>query len=185
MAKIIELENIEEIASRLKRGEVGILPSDTIYGISAIVSDEAMEKIYEIKERPQSKRLIVLSDKSSLSSLNLIIPSEILDLWPSPLTVILPTKDGDTLGVRVPKDGFLSSLLPLTGPIFSTSVNISGQPALESFEEILPLFSDRVDFIVKKEKVTHSKSSTLLDGTKKPCRVLRQGEYKVPESLLI
>ena len=185
MAAVIEVNNIEDTIKRLRNGEVGIIPSDTIYGISSLVTEEAMERIYEIKERPQSKKLIVLSDKNSLESLGLIVPDEILSLWPSPLTVILPTKGGDTLAVRVPDDKYLSSLLSETGPLFSTSVNISGKPSLETFEEIYPVFSDRVDFIVRKENIVKEESSTLLDATKKPCRVIRQGAYKVPESLLI
>lgn len=185
MAVIVDVENIEETVKRLKAGEVGIIPSDTIYGISSLVDDEAMERIYEIKERPQSKKLIVLSDKASLESLGLIVPDSIMALWPSPLTVILPTKEGETLAVRVPDDKYLLTLLSETGPLISTSVNISGKPSLETFEEIYPVFSDRVDFIVRKENIVKGESSTLLDATKKPCRVIRQGAYKVPESLLI
>ena len=185
MAAIIEVNNIEDTIKRLRNGEVGIIPSDTIYGISSLVTEEAMERIYEIKERPQSKKLIVLSDKNSLESLGLIVPDEILSLWPSPLTVILPTKGGDTLAVRVPDDKYLSSLLSETGPLFSTSVNISGKPSLESFEDIYPVFSEKVDFIVRKENIVKGESSTLLDATKRPCRIIRQGKYKVPESLII
>ena len=185
MTAIIDFDNKEEVVMRLKRGEVGIIPSDTIYGISSLVDDEAMERIYEIKERPQSKKLIVLSDKASLESLGLIVPDSIMALWPSPLTVILPTKEGETLAVRVPDDKYLLTLLSETGPLFSTSVNISGKPSLETFEEIYPVFSDRVDFIVRKENIVKGESSTLLDATKKPCRIIRQGAYKVPESLLI
>ena len=185
MAAVIEVNNIEDTIKRLRKGEVGIIPSDTIYGISSLVTEEAMERIYEIKERQQSKKLIVLSDKNSLESLGLIVPDEILSLWPSPLTVILPTKDGDTLAVRVPDDKYLSSLLSETGPLFSTSVNISGKPSLETFEDIYPVFSEKVDFIVRKENIVKGESSTLLDATKKPCRIIRQGKYKVPESLII
>ena len=185
MAAIIEVNNIEDTIKRLRNGEVGIIPSDTIYGISSLVTEEAMERIYEIKERPQSKKLIVLSDKNSLESLGLNVPDEMLSLWPSPLTVILPTKGGDTLAVRVPDDKYLSSLLSETGPLFSTSVNISGKPSLETFEDIYPVFSEKVDFIVRKENIVKGESSTLLDATKRPCRIIRQGKYKVPERLII
>ena len=185
MAAIIEVNNIEDTIKRLRNGEVGIIPCDTIYGISSLVTEEAMERIYEIKERPQSKKLIVLSDKNSLESLGLIVPDEILSLWPSPLTVILPTKGGDTLAVRVPDDKYLSSLLSETGPLFSTSVTISGKPALETFEDVYTVFSEKVDFIVRKENIVKGESSTLLDATKRPCRIIRQGKYKVPESLII
>lgn len=165
------------MATRLNRGEVGIFPCDTIYGLCAKVSEENRERIYAIKNRPESKRLLVLMDSSSLSSSRLIVPEDIASLWPAPLTVILPTEDGDTLAVRVPDDPFLSSLLPLTGPIFSTSVNLSGSPALQSFSEIFDVFSERVDFIVRKDFLGKGMSSTLLDATKKPYRVLRQGSY--------
>lgn len=186
MAAIIDYreENIPEIARRLRRGEVGIIPSDTIYGISGIVGEERENRIYEIKERPASKKLIVLSSLEGLESLGVEVKDEIKKLWPSPLTVILPEIGGDTLAVRVPSDPFLLSLLTLSGPIYSTSVNFSGQPALQTFSEIEPVFSSKVDFIVKKERIEKGESSTLLDATKTPCRVLRQGAYKVPEYLL-
>lgn len=91
MTAIIDFDNKEEVVMRLKRGEVGIIPSDTIYGISAIVSDKTMDRIYEIKNRPQSKKLIVLSDSASLEALKVIVPASVASLWPAPLTVILPT----------------------------------------------------------------------------------------------
>lgn len=174
------LEHIPEIAERLKRGEVGIFPCDTIYGICARVSEETSEKIYKAKERPENKRLLVLMDKAHLASSGLLVPDEIAALWPAPLTVILADKEGNTTGVRVPDDPFLQALLPLSGPIFSTSVNLSGQPSLQSYEAILPVFGDRVDFIVRKENLVPGLSSTLVDGTQKPYKVLRQGAYQFP-----
>ena len=185
MTAIIDFDNKEEVVMRLKRGEVGIIPSDTIYGISAIVSDKTMDRIYEIKNRPQSKKLIVLSDSASLEALKVIVQASVASLWPAPLTVILPTRDGGTLAVRVPDDNYLSSLLSKTGPLFSSSVNYSGEMSLLHFEEIYPVFKDKVDFIVRKDNVVEGEGSTILDATKKPCRIIRQGAYKVPESLLI
>ena len=62
MAEIIDWNDvvIDDISARLQRNEVGIFPCDTIYGICAKVSEETRERIYEIKERPESKRLLVL-----------------------------------------------------------------------------------------------------------------------------
>ncbi|MGN1163857.1 MAG: L-threonylcarbamoyladenylate synthase [Candidatus Ornithospirochaeta sp.] len=185
MADIIEygMESAAEVAERMKRGEVGIFPCDTIYGICAKVSPETMERIYMAKDRPQSKRLLVLSDKASLSSL-VVVPKEIEALWPAPLTVILPTPDGDTLAVRVPDDPFLSRVIAISGPIFSTSVNLSGSPSLQNFDDILPVFGNRVDFIVRKVDLVPGQSSTLVDATKKPCRVVRQGSYIFREDII-
>ncbi len=179
MSEIIECrrENIEEIASRFLRGEVGIIPGDTIYGISSAVSEEGRMRIYEIKERPKSKSFIVLMTKKQLEESSLTVPSSLLALWPAPLTCILGSSDGSTLAVRVPDDEFLQALLPLSGPLYSTSVNISGSDSLLSFDSILPVFGDKVDFIVRRDGKGESMSSTLVDCTEKPYRVIRQGSY--------
>lgn len=181
MAQIIEYrrENIERIASLFRKGKLGVIPCDTIYGISGCVRDDVRERIYEVKERPQSKSFIVLMTKAQLSGSGLIVPEDILSLWPCSLTAVLGREDGTTEAVRVPSDPFLEELLPLSGPLFSTSVNISGRPSLLTYEEILPVFDDRVDFIVRAEKCGGGKSSTLVDATKKPYRILRQGSYEL------
>ena len=69
MAEIIDygFDNIKRVAERLREGKVGILPVDTIYGISSVVSEEGSERIYEIKERPQNKSFIVLMTKDRKS----------------------------------------------------------------------------------------------------------------------
>lgn len=178
-AAIIEysLDNVPKIAERIKRGEVGIFPCDTIYGICASVSEANAERIYSIKERPQSKSFIELMTKADVIKRGLEIESDILDRWPAPFTAIARNPEGGTTAVRVPSDPFLQGLLALSGPIYSTSVNISGERSLLSFEEIFPVFASRVDFIVKHESLVPGKSSTLIDITSKPYRILRQGEY--------
>ncbi len=180
MSEIIDysFDNIPLVAERLKKGEVGIIPCDTIYGISSTVTPEGCERIYEIKKRPQSKSFIVLMTKEQVISSGLIVPDDILALWPCALTAVLAYPDGTTLAVRVPDDKYLLSLLELSGPIYSTSVNISGEPSLLTFSDILPRFSDKVDFIVKADIPGVGKSSTLIDATKKPYRILRQGSYE-------
>lgn len=180
MADIIKysFDSIDEIATRLKRGEVGIFPCDTIYGICASTNEKNAERIYAIKNRPQSKRFIILIDKEDLATSPFIVPEELLSLWPNPLTMIVNTKTGDTQALRVPSDPFLQKLLPLSGPIFSTSVNLSGSPSLLSFSSIFPVFENRVDFIVEKDDEESGMSSTLVDVTKKPYRVIRQGAFK-------
>ncbi len=172
------VDNIPEIASRLKRGEVGIFPCDTIYGLCSAVSDENAERIYQIKERPQNKSFIELMTKEELAETDLIVPDDILSRWPNPFTAILANKEGVTTAVRVPDDEFLVKLLPLSGAIFSTSVNISGSPSLQDVDEIISVFSSRVDFIVVKRDLKPGMSSTLIDATKKPYRIIRQGAYE-------
>ncbi len=180
MSQIIDYtsDNIPLVAEKLKKGEVGIIPCDTIYGISSTVSKEGCERIYEIKKRPQSKAFIVLMTKEQVKRSGLIVPEDILALWPCALTAVLEYHDGSTLAVRVPDDKYLLALLELSGPIYSTSVNISGEPSLLTFNDILPRFSDKVDFIVKSDITGIGLSSTLIDAAKKPYRILRQGSYE-------
>ena len=122
-AEIIDYktENIPLIAERLKRGEVGIFPCDTIYGICACVCEESAERIYEIKHRPQSKSFIELMTKSDIDRRGLMVDEELLSRWPAPFTAIVKNSEGSTTAVRVPSDEFLQDLLKLTGPIYSTS----------------------------------------------------------------
>ncbi len=172
--------DIAKVAQRLRRGEICAIPCDTIYGLSGIVSPSASERIYEIKERPKNKSFIVLMTKEQVKESGLIVPEDILSLWPCSLTAILSSPDGTTTAVRVPGDEYLQCLLPLSGPIYSTSVNVSGLPSLLTFDEIEKAFGDKLDFIVKDESVKGGMSSTMVDATKKPYRIIRQGSYEFP-----
>ena len=76
-------------AALLREGKVGIIPCDTIYGLSGCVGETVSERLYEIKRRPQSKSFITLMAKEDLISSGLIVPDDILKRWPAPLTAIL------------------------------------------------------------------------------------------------
>ena len=177
-AAIIEygLDNVEEIGKRLREGEVGILPTDTIYGISSRIGVEGSERIYQMKRRPESKHLIVLMTKKQLEDSSLQVPMDLLDRWPAPFTAILRDEDGTTVAVRVPDNDFLLSLMEYSGPIYSTSANLSGCPAINDFKTLLSVFGESADFIVS-ESGKSGTSSTLIDATKKPYTVIRQGSY--------
>lgn len=180
MALILNYDDVSanEIGLMLKRGDVGIFPCDTIYGICATVSEENAERIYQIKQRPQSKSFITLMTKDQLVSSDLIVPEDLLVRWPAAFTAILANKEGVTTAVRVPSDDFLLSLMEVSGPIYSTSVNISGQPSLQNSDDIISTFSSSVDFILEKKDLVPGMSSTLIDATKKPYRIIRQGAYE-------
>ena len=181
MADIIKYspEYAEEVGQRLSIGQVGILPCDTIYGLSAKVGEEWAGRLYEIKKRPQSKSFITLMTKEQLLESSLIVPEDLLERWPAPLTAILMDSDGSTHAVRVPSDSFLQLVLPYSGPIYSTSVNFSGEKSLLAFDEIYPVFSSLVDFIIDSPETKGGMASTLIDATVKPYRIIRQGSYVI------
>lgn len=174
-----DCSSLEEVAALVKKGCVGVIPADTIYGISALADEKTAERIYEIKKRPANKSFIMLADIDYLRNGGFYdVPDRLYELWPCSLTAILMGKDGRTQAVRVPSDEYILSLVKETGPIWSTSVNISGTANMNHADDIIARFSDDLDFIVRKrEEGENSLPSTLVDCTKKPYRILRQGAF--------
>ena len=181
MADIIRYtsENIAEIGRRLLSGEVGIIPCDTIYGLCGKADYERAERLYEIKRRPKSKSFITLMTKAQVLSSSLIVPDDILSRWPAPLTAIVKNGECGTSAIRVPSDDFIRSVIEISGPIYSTSVNFSGEMSLLTFQDILPVFDTSVDFIVEAEIKGKGMASTIVDATEVPYKVLRQGSYTI------
>lgn len=168
---------MEKACEILASGGLVILPTDTIYGISGIAPASA-PLIYECKGRDEGKpllKLIPFPEHYRLYSRDVISP-EILKLWPGPFTFILHDLAGGTVSLRCPKDQWLRKLVENTGaPVFSTSVNFSGQPALQSIEEITRSFELKVSLIVDKGNCTNPQPSTVVDLTGSKPVILRQG----------
>ena len=106
------------------------------------------------------------------------IPEDILASWPAALTVILNRKEGGTIAIRVPNDEFLQSVLKEVGcPIYSTSVNISGEQSLTNLSAICRRFEAMVDVVVRGDEIQGRVPSTLIDATVRPYKLIRQGLY--------
>ena len=168
---------IATITSSVEKGEVVVLPCDTIYGLSSIYG-KGEAALKALKGRDASKPFLVLATLEQAKELCEDIPDDILAAWPASLTVILNKKGGGTIGVRVPDDPFLQKLLEsIKSPIYSTSVNISGEPSLLSFTDINAKFGDKVSYIVKGQETQGTTASTLINATEKPYKLIRQGSY--------
>ena len=127
--------------------------------------------------------LLFAADELKKSSL--IVPPILYDIYPAPLTAILRDEDsGNTVAVRVPNDSFIGEIIKKVGPIWSTSVNISGQPSLTTFDEILAVFDSKVDFIVKKNIGSKGLPSTLVDFSSSEIKILRQGAFDIKPYLI-
>ncbi len=179
MADILEytIDRAVDVGNRLKEGQVGIFPCDTIYGLCGTADEKIAERLYEIKRRPQSKSFITLMTLDQVVENGFSVPDDILSRWPAALTAIVFGPDGKNHAIRVPADSFVQDVLAISGPIFSTSVNFSGEKSLLTFDDILPVFSDSVDFIVNAPLIKGGMASTLVDATSSPYKVLRQGSY--------
>ncbi|MGP1437987.1 MAG: L-threonylcarbamoyladenylate synthase [Treponema sp.] len=177
-----EKDCIAITSSFIIKNEVVIIPTDTVYGFSGLYSAE--NTLVNIKKRDKNKSLIYLIEKPE-QALNYIDTSFylnveidfLLSFWPAPLTIIFKNKSERTIALRCPKDIWLNSLLSKIGsPIFSTSVNISGNPLMEKFEDIKYNFQQEVSLIVNDGDIK-GESSTILDASKRPFKILRQGSY--------
>ena len=176
---MIDDNYLQEAITTLKAGGTILFPTDTIWGLGCdATNEEAVKKIYKIKNRPQDKPLILLA--SSIEMIKTYVKSihpkiETLLLYHSrPLTVIyenarnLPSillpKD-KSIGIRIPQDEFCRKLIESYGkPLVSTSANISSQPYPNSFGEIQSNILKNVDHIValRQQEKSNSKPSVII-----------------------
>src|SRR5690606_18682636 len=143
--------DINQSIQVLAQGGLILYPTDTVWGIGCDATNpEAVEKIFKLKQRHDSKALICLvADDRMLSKYIKKIPDvayDILDVSEEPITIIyddarqlannLIAAD-NSIAIRIPNDEFCFQLLrKFNKPIVSTSANISGQPTPKSFKEI-------------------------------------------------
>ena len=127
------LVDVGRAAGLVRAGEVVAFPTDTVYGLMALPA--AADRIYAAKGRPADRQLIVMAaDPAAFETLVEVSPMAraLMDrYWPGPLTLVLPTLDGDppTLGIRIPDHPLALALLRKVGePVLTTSANRSGEP---------------------------------------------------------
>jgi L-threonylcarbamoyladenylate synthase len=171
------------VADRLAGANVVILPTDTIYGFSGIVP-QTEPAIRRLKGREETKPfLMLIGDPAWIGSFSpLALPRAFLKYWPGPLTLIFPgRRAGETHAFRHPADRFLADVLARLGrPVYSTSVNRSGQPVLGKINEIVDQFDSKVDAIVAAGDRPEAAASTIVDLTVRPYRIVRQGMLVIP-----
>lgn len=187
--------SVEFVSRVLLEGSVVVLPTDTVYGFSGVVP-ESEDVIRKIKGRDETKPFIQLiaEPEDIYRYTDEVLPDQLLVMWPGALTVIVPLKkrlitgesEVTTVAFRCPGDGWLRQIIKAVGkPIYSTSVNRSGQPVLSSVLEIDKEFGGEVKLIVDGGSTENALPSTLVKFEKGKCIILRQGEVCIPSSLLL
>ena len=156
--------DIKKAVDVLKKGGVILYPTDTIWGLGCDATNpEAVARIYQIKQREDSKSMLVLMENPALLEryVNDVpeIAWDLVEISTTPLTVIYPgaknlaanliAEDG-SIGIRFTKEEFTTKLLQrFRRPIVSTSANISGQKSPSFFDEIPEEIKSQVDYIVE------------------------------------
>jgi L-threonylcarbamoyladenylate synthase len=189
-AGALEAEASEAFTSLVKllaQGGVAIVPCDTMYGIVGAVPS-AEDRIRSIKGRGEEKPFLqLIPDGSWVSRVSdMPLPARLAAHWPGPLTLVVPRREGGTVALRVPDSRFLQALLESLGvPLYSTSVNRAGAPAIVAVAEMRREFGKDVDMIWDAGELPAGRPSTLVDLTVRPYAILRQGGlYLDPEELV-
>lgn len=157
----------------LNGGGIGVLPTDTVYGLVARAADPvAIQKMYDTKKRASQPGTLIASSINDLAKLGL--DSNQLSLaakfWPGQISVVInadnvaaylkQTRDG--LAVRIPDDPSLLRLLAQTGPLMTTSANVPGQPTSSTIGEAKEYFGDKIDFYVDGGTIANNQPSTII-----------------------
>jgi len=167
------IEDVKAALAVLQKGGVILYPTDTIWGLGCDACNvDAVKKIYDIKNRVDSKSMLVLMENAALLERYIEevpeIAYDLIELTDKPLTIIydgaknlaknLVAEDG-SIGIRLTTEQFSSDLIRrFKRPIVSTSANISGKPSPACFAEISQEIIDSVDYVVKYRQVDNQKA---------------------------
>ena len=189
----MDVVTLEQLLTKDIKGKVVCFPTDTVYGVGALIDDtDAIKRIYYLKSRDITKPLAVLTGTKDIRKYVLEISDfskQLMDKhWPGALTLVfkksnlindLVTSGFDTVGLRMPNSKIALTILNHFGLLATTSVNISGNTPINDVDEIIKNFSNDIDYLVIDKEETSNISSTVIDVTTEQYKILRQGDIIV------
>lgn len=197
MATIHDCSSPDELLTGMRlarvaigRGDLVVLPTDTVYGVAAdAFNPAAVQRLLDAKGRTrQSPPPVLIPGIPTLDALASEVPPQVralvAEFWPGGLTVILPARDslqwdlGETAGtvaLRMPDNRVALELLAETGPLAVSSANLTGEPAAETAEAAQAMLGDSVSVYLD-GGTGGTASSTIIDATE----LLKEGgELKI------
>ena len=191
---------VSEAADILKAGGLVAVPTETVYGLAANgFDDKAVSRIYEVKGRPEAKPLSLMV--AGIDAIDLLcedVPKAAYILadvfWPGPLTIVLKAKKtipdivragGETVGLRCPDHPQLKELLRAVDfPLAAPSANPSGEKSPVNAQDVLRYFDGEIEGIIDGGECTLGRESTIIDLSKRPYTVLREGAVSADDVFL-
>lgn len=188
--------DLKEATSAVKSGQLIVIPTDTVYGIGCDASNpDAVARVLAAKGRGrQMPPPVVVPGRESIETLCVDIPEVAYRLadeyWPGGLTLILRARPdlgwdlgetGGTIGVRMPNEPRIRTLLDTVGPLALTSANTTGNPPATSVDEAVDYFGTQVLLYVDGSPTPGSTPSTILDFTKGGVRAIRLGTLSLEQ----
>lgn len=209
-------QTITRAAQIIQTGGVVVFPTKCLYGLAAdALNPGAVERIFEIKQRPLTNPLLVLIDsisqldrlvkpvqknsgvdRSELKSyLSAAAHALIKKFWPGSVTLLFHAIDGlpealtagsKKIGIRIPGHPVARALVRAAGsPITGTSANISGQAGCKDIAMLDPEILSRVDMVLDSGTLKGGVGSTVVDVTSDPVRIVREGQISSSEILSV
>jgi L-threonylcarbamoyladenylate synthase len=172
----------------LKPGGVGVIPTDTVYGIVARAADEAaVKRVYAIKERDAKPAPLIAASIEQLVDLGIKrrYLKAVEQYWPGPISVVTPNSiDYLNQGVgsqpiRIPDNEDLRKLLEQTGPLIASSANLASQPPANTIDEAKAYFKNNVDFYVDGGDLSEHEPSTIIRIIDDSIEVIRPGAVEI------
>lgn len=187
---------IDAAAGAVRRGELVVIPTDTVYGIAAdAFSHDAVRALLDAKGRGREMPPpVLISAVTTLDALAVDVPDWARTLvekfWPGPLTLVCRQQAslmwdlGETRGtvaVRMPDDELALAVLERTGPLAVSSANLTGRPAATDADAAEEMLGDAVAVIVDAGTSPGGEASTIVDATLPAGRILRRGALDLDE----
>jgi tRNA threonylcarbamoyl adenosine modification protein (Sua5/YciO/YrdC/YwlC family) len=180
----------EHLTACLLQGDVGVLPTDTVYGLVCCAADQqATTRLYALKSREHKPGTVIAASIDQLTQLG-IKPrylKAVEQFWPGAVSVQLPndlmhlTQGTGHTAFRVVSDPSLRKLLEQVGPLLTSSANQPGMPPANVLSEAEEYFGDQVDFYVDGGDLSGHQPSTVIRIVDDAIEILREGAVKINE----
>lgn len=176
-------QKIDRIIKKLKSGEIGVLPTDTLYGLVGLATNKkTILRLRQIKKRQTGKPFIILiSSIADLAQFRIKLDKKtdlfLKKIWPGPISVVFSSK----LSFRLPQNKFLLKILKKTGPLAAPSANPQGQKPAETITEAKRYFGNEVDFYWGAKQRLTGPPSTLIKIKNGKIEILRSGRQKIKQ----
>lgn len=179
-----------------KSGAIGVIPTDTVYGVVARAADEAAAaRLYGLKKRDDKPGTLIAASIEQLEELGLKhrYLKAVEQFWPGAVSVVIPAADPKlaylhkgkmSLAVRIPDDKKLLALLKKTGPLLSSSANHPDKPVAVTVGQAKDYFGDKVDFYIDGGDLSKHEPSTIIRIVDDAIEVLREGAVKIDDGTI-
>ena len=170
----------------IKEGSIGILPTDTVYGlVCSAFNPDSLSRVNGLKGREIRKGVVIAANIDQLVSIGLKkrYLKAVEEYWPGPVSVVIPCSNvvnnldlgTHYMGVRIPDHQELLKLLDETGPLVTSSANMTGETPVNNIELAESAFGDKLDFYVDGGDYSNKEPSALIQIVDDAVEVIRPG----------